>query len=123
MHQRFNIHRRKTKSTAPKPLSRNDLDKLGLDVDHFYHRFIELGSDRCPNCGHTDFEIHWLYSKKPGGWRWGCLECGQDWREPHLNLSKPAKLKVQEIPRPEVLITHQDYVESEYPDGFIRKYK
>lgn len=123
MHQRFNLNRRKKSSTAPKPLSRSDLNQLGLDVDHFYHRFLELGQDRCPNCGHTGMDIHWLNARRQGGWRWRCWDCGQDWREPHLNDKSSVKLDVRELPRPEILTSTQNYEESEYADGFIRKYK
>lgn len=75
--------RRPKATTDVKPLGRNDLLDLGLDLDHIYHRYIELGSRCCPTCEHDHIVIKWDHYLK-GGWEWRCQDCGQDWREPKI---------------------------------------
>lgn len=128
MRYKFNLCGRRPNSQSPKPHSWSDLNDLGLAPDHFYHSFIELGKDRCPNCGNLSFEAHWIKMGKRQGWRYGCPECGQEWREPQIipKPHEPVDLKpdVREVPRPEIMVVEQkDFIESEYPDGFIRRYK
>lgn len=123
MRYKFSLCRRRQGSTAPKPHSRRSLRDLGLDADYLYNRFISLGSDCCPNCGYRDFDVHWTQHKKDRGWRWACPECGQEWREPRI-MSYPEFGDLNEVDRPKYLeVTDPCLEESEFADGFIRKYK
>ena len=96
---------------------------MGLPVDHFYNRFISLGSDQCPNCGHGVFDVHWTVHKKDSGWRWACAECGQEWREPRIR-SYPEFADLNEVERPKTWQQTQPVLEkSESDDIVITRYK
>ena len=70
-----------------------------------------------------DIDWRWTEHKRDRGWRWGCGDCGQEWREPRI-MSYPEFGDIREVVRPKYLeVTEPCLEESEFPDGFIRKYK
>jgi len=69
-----------------KPLDRGDLLGLGLSVDYFYHRFVEVGREHCPRCEHHHLGIVKRSLGKHTGWEWCCYGCSQRWREPKITV-------------------------------------
>ena len=74
----------KTNAEIGKPLDGWDLLDLGLPVDHFYRRFVELGRDRCPRCDGQHLNIQRKTYKDQRGWLWVCMNCAQRWSEPKV---------------------------------------
>ena len=99
----------RTKATE-KPLDRWDLLRLGLPVDHFYCRFVELDRDHCPRCGHHHLGLARRSYGQKTGWEWCCMNCSQRWREPKITVG----------------LIHRDTngeKESENPNILITEYK
>lgn len=69
-----------------KPLDRGDLLNLGLPIDHFYRRFVEIGRSQCPRCGHHHLAITKKNQNRRQGWEWYCYGCSQRWREPQITV-------------------------------------
>ena len=94
-----------------KPLDRGDLLDLGLSVDHFYRRFVEVDRQHCPRCEHHHLGIVKRTLGKHTGWEWCCMACSQRWREPKITVganhrdSNPFK----EPENPMVTITEYKY--------------
>lgn len=71
---------------TPPPLDRWDLLRSGFTVDHFYRRFVELGRDGCPRCGHHHLNLARKSYGQNKGWEWCCMNCSQRWREPKITV-------------------------------------
>jgi len=69
-----------------KPLDRGDLLGLGLPIDYFYRRFVEVGRKHCPRCEHDHIVITKKSHNNRQGWEWCCMGCGQRWREPKITV-------------------------------------
>jgi len=61
-----------------------ELDRRGLNRDHYYRRFVELKSERCPRCSHTGYDMTRILVNMVWGWEWSCHACRQRWREPKI---------------------------------------
>lgn len=88
--------RRPRVETNIKSYSWSDLDNMGLPRDHFYHRFNQIGRDRCPNCEHDHIGIKLVRQTRfIRGWEWRCMACNQVWMTPNVTPGLGKKYQKQ----------------------------